>query len=381
MYEVSQADHMKCRFLQSLRRDAGRFRLIIVKCDASGLVSHLISLFLLSSILLEMVFTISASCDFDIAQYSSDYIETCDNDFFAGSGDAQEDLSMIYRQALVMMYSGNFQKAAICFQKLNGFRLSEAHQKYSESRVNEGNVRCMDYLRNCTGKRHVGAGTWFDLPLYILYLPDHIDAKTRCVLYFPGGNGEMEDASGTPVLFAGSVYQYLDLYSPSGIMVFMRSSGFSSLTPTIDLGYQVLEGVARDNGIALHGIVAAGSSMGGYTALKAAAYLYETYGVPVSSVLVYDMGMDFEVPVFPNETEYADIARSRTRMYFFEQKGFKLEKEELKTMIDKNIEVHVVWCVRDEHNVITTDGFSQGTISWAIGEGQDLNSANYIMVS
>ena len=38
---------------------------------------------------------------------------------------------------------------------------------------------------------------------------------------------------------------------------------------------------------------------------------------------------------------------------------------------------HLIYCTLDEHIQITRDGFTEGTISWALGEKEDLSQDYY----
>lgn len=282
----------------------------------------------------------------------------------------------IYKDALRYMYKNNYEEALPLFEQVPDFQLSRCHIQYCRNRLN-GSFKSVDYFYKCSGTEEVGCGTWYDMPTYVLYIPHDVTANTRMILYFPGSNGEIRMSDGTPAFFSWCARDYIEAYSPKSIILFMRGSGIDRPGKTLDIAYNIMESVARDYGISIHGLVTAGSSNGGYCAVIATSYLLENYGVPVSSVLVYDMGMSFDIAILPSAEEYQEVAHAGTRMFFFEQKSMKYEKPQIKLMTDNGVRVQLIYCTNDEHNKITYEGFSEGTLSWATGELSNIRSDLY----
>ena len=282
-----------------------------------------------------------------------------------------------YEEGLHLMYDNEMQQSAEVFTALGDYRCSANYLKYCLSRLEENNQPFTYVLERSTSSCPYGAGTWYNLREAVIYLPDEINSETKWVLYFPGGNGGIRD-DGIPMLFTYSIRDYLDAYSPSSIQVYWRSSGCYQLTPALDESYQVMESIAQNFGIAIRDLVVAGSSNGGYTAVKSSAYLLEQYGVPVSSVLVYDMGLSFTVAILPSEEEYRDIAKAGTKMFFFDQKDIGYNNSHILEMTNNGVDVQLIYCVKDEHSHITWDGFSLGTLSWATGELDSISPDAYV---
>ena len=286
-------------------------------------------------------------------------------------------LSRVYTQGLQQMKAGDFESAAGVFDAMNGYLLSDGYSRYCKAR--QDHTCDVDYRAEFSRNHAVGAGTWYDAPDYVLYLPDRINENTRWVLYFPGSCGEYFNVfTHSSALYGYSVEGYLEKYSPSSIMMFWRGSGMYEMTPAIDQAYHTLESIARDYGIAIHDLVTAGSSNGGYTAVKCSGYLYQNYGVPVSKVLVYDMGEHFMISHCLPKVEDCETAhQTGTQFYFFEPGNIGYNHTNLSTMIERGMDVQLVHCKRDAHTTITYDGFSEGTLSWATGEQDGIREDYY----
>ena len=288
-----------------------------------------------------------------------------------------------HKLAMKLMEAGHFKAADTLFEASGDMDFSRAYAKYCETRLKEHSRQTVNYKNEITGQHEAGTGTWYDMSDYVLYIPETVSSSTRSVIYYPGSNGEKFSViNRCSALFSSSVDKYLQDFSPSSIMLFWRSSGYPDIIPTVDKSYHVMESVARDYGIAIHDLVFAGSSNGGYAALRAAAYVYMNYGVPATSVLVYDMGMSFTVAhCLPTEEEYAALVEEQTAMYFFEQRNFEVEFcPAVMDMVNMGMNVNLVICQRDEHNQMTHDGFMEGTLSWATGEMDTIRDDYYTIV-
>lgn len=283
---------------------------------------------------------------------------------------------LLYDYAIQLLHSGETVKAAPIFAALGSYQCSADYLKYCLNRIDEENMSLPSIFEGIQSSTAIGAGTWYNLREAVVYIPDDVNSETRSVLYYPGGNGGIMEY-GVPALFTYSVRTYLSEYSPSSIMVFWRSSGGNELFPTIEDSYQVLESIAREYNIAIHDLVLAGSSNGGYAAVKAAAYFLEAHGVPTSRVLVYDMGMSFAASILPSAEEYQNIARVGTELFLFDQKDINYQHPKLKKMTDNGVEVQLIYCTKDEHCHITWDAFSLGTLSWATGELDHISEEAY----
>ena len=298
---------------------------------------------------------------------------------FASESDTQQQITMTrnYEEAQELMRSGSFEAAAKQFEAVKGYRLSDGFALYCRSRSDSS--QDVDYKAEFTGQHEVGGGTWNDAPDYVLYLPDEVNKDTSWVLYFPGSCGEYRNPyTGASALYKHSVESYLEAYSPDAVMMFWRGSGMYDMTPAIEQAYHTLESIAHEYGIAIHDLVTAGSSNGGYTAVKCAGYLYQNYGVPVSKVLVYDMGEYYMIShCLPTVEDCKTAHDTGTKFFFFEQSNVSYQDANLSDMIKRGMDVQLIYCKRDAHTTITYDGFSEGTLSWAIGEQETIREDYY----
>lgn len=214
-------------------------------------------------------------------------------------------------------------------------------------------------------------GKFYHCVRYAFYIPDHIDETTKSVIYYPGGCGE-------PALMTSYALKYVTNYAPNAIAVFMTASGYTDLPRKTEESWEVLETICREYGTEIRGLVLAGSSNGGYTALKAIAYLYEHHQIQTETLLVLDMGMNFLVAhLLPSEEECKIISQVGTEIYFFDQRCIDRRNPQLTLLESFGLQYHLIYCTKDEHIQISRDGFTEGAISWALGEQEELRPDYY----
>ena len=93
---------------------------------------------------------------------------------------------------------------------------------------------------------------------------------------------------------------------------------------------------------------------------------------------MFDMGMNFLVAhLLPSKEECRTISKLGTEIYFFDQRCIDRNNPQLKLLESFGLCYHLIYCTLDEHIQITRDGFTEGTISWALGEKEDLSQDYY----
>lgn len=229
----------------------------------------------------------------------------------------------------------------------------------------------LDIYAHMYSATDLGEGTFYNCPNHAFYIPAHIDENTKSVIYYPGGCGE-------PMLRVSLALQYVTDFAPNAIIVFMRHSGYDNIPKKVEESWQVLETICREYKTEIRDLVITGPSNGGYTALKAIPYLYDKHQLRTEFLLVMDMGLNFLVgSLFPTEEECKTITEIGTEIYFFDQRYMDRENPQLKVLESRGLQFHMVYCTKDEHIQIARDEFSQGVISWALGEIKELNPDYY----
>ena len=285
------------------------------------------------------------------------------------------DEEEVYEDAVSKMYAGDCKEAEEMFEQLGDYKDSAANAAYLEERETNPGDLCNVNERLARDTVSEG-GTLKECISWVYYVPNTVDKNTKCILYYPGGCGEAG-------LFTQAVRDYVAQYNPNAIIVAMRTSGYGdakTLSAHVEKSYQLLETICRENGIVIHDLVLAGSSNGGYTGLKAISDLFLKHHIAAKALLVYDMGVSFTCAhLLPNADECKIINDIGTKMYFFEQTSLKRNDTQLEFLMNMGFpdDYVMVYCTHDEHNRITWDGFSTGTLSWALGEQDSIPSDHY----
>lgn len=285
-----------------------------------------------------------------------------------------------YQKAVSLMYSGEFKDAENLFNQIRDYRDSSDDLAYIEDRLANGGP-LEDIRERFCRETDMGDGTFYECIWFVYYIPHHIDENTKSVLYYPGGCGEMG-------LFTQAVRDYVTEYKPNAIIVCMRTSGYGdtkTITSHVEKSYGLLESICREQGCAIHDLVIAGSSNGGYTGLKAIPIIYEKYHVRSKALLVFDMGVTFTCShLLPTADECKIISDLGSKLYFYEQADVNRNNPQLQYLESIGLDPDaytLVYCTHDEHNRITWEGFSSGSLSWALGEQDSIPSELYTFES
>ena len=230
-----------------------------------------------------------------------------------------------------------------------------------------------DYIREDLVEKEFSAGRTYVEHMGLLYVPDQCDEDTRFCLYFAGGGGT-ED-----LLYYRGVYYYLETYQPNAVILFFYGSGFSQKDESCRLGARVLLHAAEELGLTLEELVTLGSSNGAYTALRAAAILYDEYQIPVRRVLILAAGMEWEYPVSEmlSDEQCALVAKERTLICLFEREKRDLRVPAILRMVKRGVHVALMACDNWDHNQISVNAYKNGLFSWAMGEYPRLDPEQY----
>ena len=142
-----------------------------------------------------------------------------------------------------------------------------------------------------------------------------------------------------------------------------------------------LEQAALENGLFIHDLVLCGASMGSYTAVNAAAYLHENYGINANYVLSFDAGMHWTVPNHVLTAEQSDsVAAAGTKLMLFEGDNVGMNKAAIQVMVLHDVDVTIVHCKAAGHYGIIYDAMGYGQIHWALGQGELSDADNYTYI-
>ena len=231
----------------------------------------------------------------------------------------------------------------------------------------EENGLLLNIYQNVYSVTELESGLFYHCVRYAFYIPHHIDESTKSVIYYPGGCGE-------PALMTSYALDYVSNYAPNAIAVFMTASGYLDLPKKTEESWQVLETICQEKGTEIRGLILDT----GERIRKGQPLFGLGTQIKAESLLVFDMGMNFLVAhLLPSEEECRTISKLGTEIYFFDQRCIDRNNPQLKLLESFGLCYHLIYCTLDEHIQITRDGFTEGTISWALGEKEDLSQDYY----
>lgn len=136
--------------------------------------------------------------------------------------------------------------------------------------------------------------------------------------------------------------------------------------------------ISKECGVIVHDLSAVGSSSGCYTALNAAASLYDAFGVRLTNVCSMDASTDWNSWALLTDAEMDSVASAGTIFYLFEQHSTKPETPAIQDMISHGIDVWLITCSSANHSAISKNAFLYGIFSWSGGEDITLPSSEYV---
>ena len=293
---------------------------------------------------------------------------------YADSPQRLEDCrAAAYDLALHYLHERGFEKAIEYFKYANRHEQSALYERYCALRLQSQDI--VDTERIIKPERLSDDFSYGKLyyyyPAYV-YVPNEIDENTKFLAYFAGGRGE-------PMLFIDSVYEYIWGHAPNAVMVFYENSGVRNISYACRQMMQIINQAAAECGLGIQELVIGGSSNGCYTALHAAVAFYENEFIAPKAVITLDTGAEWSSSLNLNTHERAVLAEAGTKLYLFEQPYIGIWVSAIENLVDSGNDVTAVYCANDGHDEMTILAFSKGVFSWALGEYEELDKAEYTL--
>ena len=274
-----------------------------------------------------------------------------------------------YNQAKELLYTRHFSDAEELFLSLADFadspELASLCRSYPASEIS------FDYPLISKPYRTYSDGSiyWYSKGLF--YIPSNVSASTSFILYYCGGDGT------TNWLSYSDVFQYFKAYHPDSIIFFRNGPGSTRMDEENISTYHLLQQLAKECGVVVHNLSAVGSSSGCYTALNAAASLYDAFGIRLTNVCSMDASADWDSWALLTDSEMDSVASAGTTFYLFEQHSTKPETPAIQDMVSHGIDVWLITCSSANHSAISKNAFLYGIFSWTGGEDIMLPSSEY----
>ena len=275
-----------------------------------------------------------------------------------------------YNQAKELLYTRRFSEAEEIFLSLADF--ADSRELASFCRSYPASEISFDYPLITKPYRTYSDGAiyWYSKGLF--YIPSNVTSHTSFVLYYCGGDGT------TNWLSYSDVFQYFKAYHPDSIIFFRNGPGNTRMDEENISTYHLLQQLAKECGVIVHNLSAVGSSSGCYTALNAAASLYDAFGVRLTNVCSMDASADWDSWALLTDAEMDSVASAGTTFYLFEQHSTKPETPAIQDMISHGIDVWLITCSSANHSAISINAFLYGIFSWSGGENITLPSSEYV---
>ena len=284
---------------------------------------------------------------------------------------AETFLSEQYQQAKELLYTRHFTEAEAIFQSLGTYadspELAVLCRSYPASEIEFDNK----LLRPDTKNRLYSDGAIYWCTKGPFYVPAKVTASTTFVLYYCGGDGT------TNWLSYSGVFQYFKDYQPDAVIFFRNGPGETRLDQENIFMYHYLQEIAKECGVIVHDLSVIGSSTGCYTALNAAASLYEAFGVRLTNVCSLDAAADWDSWGMLTSSEMDSVAKAGTTFFLFEQHGAGTRAPQLQAMLDHGINTWLILCSSANHSAISANAFNYGIFSWSAGEAITLPYSEY----
>ena len=279
-----------------------------------------------------------------------------------------------YDQAVELLYTRQFSEAYDIFEDLGDYLDSGSLAAFCESYpasepVFEEPLICEDAVDAVYFR-----GTLYKYPEGRFYIPNTVSASTSFLVYYSGGPGDGD------FLYYRGLYPYFETYYPDSIMLFVKHSGIRDMEQSNRDAMAILQELAKETGVIVHDVSSMGSSMGCYTALKAAPVFFEEYGIPVQRVCTMDAGEEWKATQCPTWYDCDLAAKAGTVFYLFEQPNVGMGKDAIRTMVEHGVETWVVNCFHSDHDKMSVNAYTNGIFSWCAGKLSSLPSSEYVFV-
>ena len=275
---------------------------------------------------------------------------------------SEASLSAQYENAKELLYTRRFSEAEAVFLSLGTFadspELAALCRSYPASELEFEH----ELMRPDTKNRLYSDGAIYWSTKGPFYVPDNVTSSTSFVLYYCGGDGTTNWLS-----FSG-VFQYFKAYHPDAVIFFRNGPGETRLDEENILMYHYLQQIAKERGVIVHNLSAVGSSTGCYTALNAAASLYDAFGIRLTNVCSLDAAGDWDSWGMLTPSEMDSVAEAGTVFFLFEQHGAGARAPQLQSMLDSGINTWLILCSSATHSAISANAFNYGLFSWSAGD-------------
>lgn len=284
---------------------------------------------------------------------------------------AEASLVEQYQQAKELLYTRHFAEAEAIFQSLGTYadspELAALCRSYPASEIEFEH----ELMRPDTKNRLYSDGAIYWSTKGPFYVPDNVTSSTSFVLYYCGGDGT------TNWLSYSGVFQYFKAYHPDAVIFFRNGPGETRLDEENILMYHYLQQIAKERGVIVHDLSAIGSSTGCYTALNAAASLYDAFGVRLTNVCSLDAAADWDSWGMLTDAEMDSVAEAGTTFFLFEQHGKGTRSPQVQKMVDHGINTWLILCSSANHSAISANAYNYGIFSWSAGEEINLPPSEY----
>ncbi len=275
---------------------------------------------------------------------------------------SEASLSSQYENAKELLYTRRFSEAEAMFLSLGTFadspELAALCRSYPASEIEFEH----ELMRPDTKNRLYSDGAIYWCTKGPFYVPDNVTSSTSFVLYYCGGDGA------TNWLSYSGVFQYFKDYHPDAVIFFRNGPGETRLSEENILMYHYLQQIAKERGVIVHDLSVIGSSTGCYTALNAAASLYDAFGIRLTNVCSLDAAADWDSWGMLTPAEMDSVAEAGTVFFLFEQHGAGTRAPQLQSMLDHGINTWLILCSSANHSAISANAFNYGVFSWSAGE-------------
>ena len=311
---------------------------------------------------------VSTPCPSDTPSISSDSVLSEESATLSST--SETFLLSIYNQAKELLYTRHFSEAEEIFLSLADF--ADSPELASFCRSYPASEIPFDYPLITKPHKSYSEGAVYWHPRGLFYVPSEVTNHTSFLLYYCGGNGAINWLS------YSDVFQYFKVYHPDAIIFFCNGPGGALMDEQNIFMYHVLQQIAKECGVIVHNLSAVGSSSGCYTALNAAASLYDAFGIRLTNVCSMDAAADWDSWALLSDAEMDSVAAAGTTFYLFEQHSTKPDTPAIQAMVDHNIDTWLITCSSANHSAISKNAFLYGIFSWSGGEAIALPSSEYV---
>lgn len=217
-------------------------------------------------------------------------------------------------------------------------------------------------------------GTLYRTNDTFVYLPNNPGSSTKYCIYYAGGMGEW-------IIHTDLVLYFTETYQPDAIYIMFVGSGVDDLGRCYKSTIDTIRSVAAYTNVIPDALAVMGSSVGGYTALTASAYLFREWKIPVTNIMLYDIGVNWKLEyLLPTESEANDIRDSGATVYAFGRGGEIYSLYGAKLFAQSGTPLVEVSCRSEGHDEISVQAFQRNPFLYAVGLADKLDPEEYYSI-